>query len=237
MSNVLLDLALSYVQARTPELTDVLVLDVIRGAFEAYIAGGPSAPVSTLLTLYANTTYPLDRVSAILQTPDDPLPARSEIGPPAAGRRKPRPWTPVEDERLLAAVHRYGVDNWTTVAEFVGSGRLRAQCAQRWLRGLDPRILKAHWTIDDEKRLLDLVRSHGVHGWTNIAAALGNRSDVQCRYHFHQMVRDGRLPPDVRQAVLASKQQPGPAVPLPTHVMMAPIAELITRICTKAFRM
>jgi hypothetical protein len=39
-----------------------------------------------------------------------------------------------------------------------------------------------------------LVRRKGTKIWTQIATGMGNRSDVQCRYHFFQLYRDGRIP-------------------------------------------
>jgi hypothetical protein len=39
---------------------------------------------------------------------------------------------------------------------------------------------------------LQLVEKYGQKSWMKIAAELGNRADVQCRYHFFQMQRGGR---------------------------------------------
>jgi hypothetical protein len=92
------------------------------------------------------------------------------------------------------------------VSAFVGGGRSRAQCSQRWVRGLDPRISKGQWSAQQEERLVEIVRTRGSHMWSQIAAELGNRSDVQCRYHFFQMYREGRLPFDV--AAMAGAERP-----------------------------
>jgi hypothetical protein len=98
------------------------------------------------------------------------------------------------------------LDNWAAVAEFVGNRRTRPQCSQRWLRGLDPRISRVLWTQEEEQKLSDLVRQHGNHAWMKIAAELGSRSDSQCRYHYHHMVRtrksDGRQksPPQISES-------------------------------------
>jgi hypothetical protein len=129
--------------------------------------------------------------------------------PPA--RKKPRPWSMFEDIRLLAGIHRFGLDNWGSVAQFVGTNRTRAQCAQRCVRGLDPRISKDQWSPEDEEHLLLLVREKGTRIWSQIASAMGNRSDVQCRYHFFQMHRDGKLPADLVGLIAQEKaMQDGP---------------------------
>jgi hypothetical protein len=179
---------------------------------ERYLKGELSHPsAATLYQAEFHTTTPVDRVREILSVGADPLPA---VPVPVAldGRRNIREWSSIEDTRLLAGVHRFGLKNWGSVAQFIGTGRTRAQCAQRWVRGLDPRISKNQWSAEDEDQLLALVREKGIRIWTQIASGMGNRSDVQCRYHFFQMYRDGKLPPDLAGLVA---QEKGPdAAPL-----------------------
>lgn len=105
-------------------------------------------------------------------------------------RKKTHPWTEYEDQRLLYAIHRYGLDNWAPVSVFVGNRRTRAQCSQRWFRGLDPRISKVLWSAEEESRLLQLIERYGDRAWTKISSELGNRSDAQCRYHYRQMMKE-----------------------------------------------
>ena len=83
-------------------------------------------------------------------------------------------------------VHLCG-ENWNDVAEFVGGGRTRSQCSQRWYRVIDPRITKEHWTPEEEKKLLDLVQKYGEKSWIKVAAEMVGRSDVQCRYKYRKM--------------------------------------------------
>lgn len=99
-------------------------------------------------------------------------------------------WTTYEDEKLLAAIHRFGVDNWSSIARFVGNSRTRSQCSQRWFRGLDPRLSKNQWTREEESMLIQLVSTYGDRSWTRVASKLGNRSDVQCRYHYKQIHKE-----------------------------------------------
>lgn len=144
----------------------------------------------------AGTNKPVQRVAEILSVDEKPLPATNEKFFPtmhpgmrhANPRKKARAWTEKEDTRLLAAINKFGLDSWLEVTDFVGSGRTRAQCSQRWFRGLDPRISKYLWTREEEERLVELVKQFGDHSWTKVANALGNRSDAQCRYHYYQIV-------------------------------------------------
>jgi len=151
---------------------------------------------SALFIEKAHTNRPVERISAILNVPESPIsrapfayPQNPATGPP---RRKTHPWSEYEDQRLLCAINRFGLDNWRAVAQFVGNQRTRAQCSQRWFRGLDPRISKVLWTGAEERQLLALVHQFGDRAWTRISAELGNRSDAQCRYRYRQLVKDGR---------------------------------------------
>jgi hypothetical protein len=133
----------------------------------------------------------MQKLTAIVDMPIDPIPSKF-LGPdnPRSGRNKTRPWIVYEDQRLLAAIYRFGLDSWISIASFVGNGRTRSQCFQRWNRGLDPRICKGNWMIQEETRLMNLVKENGEKSWTKIAQLMGNRSDVQCRYRYYQMRKD-----------------------------------------------
>ena len=133
---------------------------------------------------------PVVRIEEILSLSDEPLPFEEdeadESGSPS--RRRTRTWTNIEDQRLLGGVVRFGLDNWQAVARYLGSGRNRAQCSQRWARGLNPKISKKAWTPEEDRELERLVKQYGEKSWAKIASILGNRSDVQCRYHYRQIM-------------------------------------------------
>lgn len=104
-------------------------------------------------------------------------------------RRQTRSWNSNEDNRLLMAIHKYGNDNWNKIALFVGNGRSRSQCSQRWIRVLDPKISKNHWTEEEEALLIDLVKKFGNKNWMKVSLCMGNRSDVQCRYRYKHLLQ------------------------------------------------
>lgn len=138
-------------------------------------------------------TQPIEKLHAILQTSSEPISAPSEEDLELSKiRRKSRQWTNYEDQRLLCAIYKYGIENWTQISKFVGNGRTRSQCSQRWYRGLNPTICKTQWTKEEEKKLIDLVRTYGDKSWTNISSRMGNRSDVQCRYRYRQLKKEIR---------------------------------------------
>ena len=225
MQSPLLDVAMAFVKQSDPQFANEDALQAIREAFRRFIYNREGREeLFSLLMRYINTVDPLTRVDAILSVPMQPLPVtRAPFDSPPSLRKKTRPWSEVEDIRLFAGIHQFGLDDWVSVARFVGNGRSRAQCAQRWIRGLDPRISKNQWTHEDEEKLLDLIRNSPDKGWTNIAAAMGNRSDVQCRYHFLQMQKEGLVGDDVRypghdRATHAPLPRPPNPSTLPVHL-------------------
>jgi len=147
--------------------------------------------------------------------------------PPAnasSSRRKARPWTVDEDKRLLAGILYYGTDNWSLVSDVVGMNRSRAQCSQRWLRGLDPRICKKRWSSEEDRNLIDLVKEHGETAWAKIASSMGNRSDVQCRYHFQQLKKTQQK--NIIRTDLVSYSQNNEPINILRTNFIAPIARV-----------
>jgi hypothetical protein len=144
-----------------------------------------------------DTDQPAQKAISVLSTGEDPISYRHSQAaalPLSSARRKARNWSPYEDQRLLAGIMKFGLDNWLQVADFVGNGRTRSQVSQRWNRGLNPRIQKGPWTPSEEAELVRQVATHGDKAWKRVATNLGNRSDVQCRYHYGRLEGTCRLP-------------------------------------------
>ncbi|EAX97889.1 Myb-like DNA-binding domain containing protein [Trichomonas vaginalis G3] len=104
-------------------------------------------------------------------------------------RNKSRSWTPEEDNRLIEAVNKYGSSEWCKIAQYVGNGRTRSQCGQRWNRVLSPQISKDPWTPEEDQKLANLVCLYGDRTWSKIANEMGSRSDVQCRYRWKRTLK------------------------------------------------
>lgn len=141
------------------------------------------------------TQHPMQRVAGILSIKDEPIPPNPHEYMDNISRHRTRPWMLYEDQRLLAAILRYGFENWVMIAEFVGNGRTRSQCSQRWNRGLNPKISKGTWSKEEEEKLMRLVSENGDKSWTKISMEFGNRSDVQCRYRYQQLIKDNQMAP------------------------------------------
>jgi hypothetical protein len=176
----------------SPDATSEECRDQAFETLRALIHGEITAD-SAAATLRATLGYdqPVQRILQILSVGPDPLPYSAAAGEarPGSQRMPVRPWTECEDHRLIAALHRHGLENWQAVADFVGNGRTRSQCAQRWNRGLNPDIFKGPWSPADEAKLADLVARLGEKAWKKISSHFSNRSDVQCRYHYQLLQR------------------------------------------------
>lgn len=191
-SSPLVDVAVSYVADMNSNLSNY-DLNILRSAFDSYINNQITYDECVpIVSHYCENMSPLERLDAILNVPEDPpvedIPSDNEK---SGSRRKTRSWNPAEDMRLMKGVHKFGLENWSLVASFVGNGRNRSMCSQRWIRVLDPRISKNHWTPEEEQKLIQYVQMFGEKSWMKVATKLGNRSDVQCRYRYMQLVRGG----------------------------------------------
>lgn len=103
------------------------------------------------------------------------------------GEKGKKFWTTEEDNRLYAAVYKFGLNQWALVSQFLGGGRSRTQCYQRWTRVLDPRLTPV-WTDEEVSKLITLASS-GKYTWGAIAVRLGTKSDLQCRYKYRMLTQ------------------------------------------------
>ena len=123
--------------------------------------------------------------------------------------RKSGNWTPSEDAKLIEAVTKLGTNNWGAIAEYVGNGRTKSQCSQRWDRTLDPTISRDEWTTEETKKLIAAVKKYGTKSWVKVSKEIGTRSDVQCRYRYNNTVIGhnksdtyrGSVKPRIRQSI------------------------------------
>jgi hypothetical protein len=173
----------------------------------------------TLFSSISSSSPLLDRIREVIEVPEDPV----DDFPAASRPRGSQTWTSGEDVRLLAGIYHFGINNWAAIAQFVGHWRTRAQCAQRWKRGLDPRICRLSWDANEDIRLMELVAAYGECSWTKISSLMENRSDVQCRYRHHQLKQnrteiapfDTREPPAAASKMRAREPTPERLPPPP----------------------
>lgn len=225
-SSPLTEVAMSYIRDAERKI-EPEQMNFVRDIIDRFVNNQISYQECTnALVPLLGSSQPIDKIDAIIRTPDQPL-------PPVANyremdqqnfqsiRAKTRPWTTYEDQRLLAGLHRFGFEDWSTIAAFVGNGRTKAQCAQRWSRGLNPKINKEQWSDEQDDLLLKLVALHGSKSWTRIAEQIGNRCDVQCRYRYKQLQKDEHFKEKMAKASENAKDMPAAPPPPSRSVQRA----------------
>ncbi|XP_044517506.1 myb-related protein B isoform X1 [Gracilinanus agilis] len=103
-------------------------------------------------------------------------------------------WTHQEDEQLKALVRQYGQQDWKFLASHFPN-RSDQQCQYRWLRVLNPDLVKGPWTKEEDQKVIELVKKYGTKQWTLIAKHLKGRLGKQCRERWHN-----HLNPEVKKS-------------------------------------
>nr|XP_020656751.1 myb-related protein B [Pogona vitticeps] len=102
-------------------------------------------------------------------------------------------WSREEDELLNSLVSQYGHD-WKFLASHFPN-RTEQQCQYRWLRVLNPVLVKGPWTQQEDQKVIELVKKYGTKQWTLIAKHLKGRLGKQCRERWHN-----HLNPEVKKS-------------------------------------
>lgn len=188
--NILTNVAMGFISDSQMKFNEH-ELTTVRNAFQQLIAKRISREqAKQIIFSIIKSDEPFNRICTILETEYQPALPKPTEKITNLSRKKTRAWTINEDNRLYMAVCIYGPDNWNEIAPFVGNGRLRSQCSQRWIRVLDPMISKTAWTYEEDSMLLYYVNLFGEKSWMRVANQIGSRSDVQCRYRFHQLQKE-----------------------------------------------
>ncbi|EOA91102.1 uncharacterized protein SETTUDRAFT_53340, partial [Exserohilum turcica Et28A] len=92
------------------------------------------------------------------------------------------PWSEEEDERLIAAVHKYGT-NWSKIAKDVGF-RSSDQCSSHWSQVLNPNINYCDWSEEEDANLLHEVLTHGTNWATIVKFHTPNRTTLALKNRY-----------------------------------------------------
>jgi myb proto-oncogene protein len=118
------------------------------------------------------------------------------------GREFGPQWTVEEDAKLTEAVEELGKD-WVRVAAMV-LVRTNQQRRYRWVMNLDPNVTLGKWTVEEDAKLTDAVKEHGVNNWVAVGALVPGRTKRQCGYRWAKLKEQGgkSLHPDTNTGEL-----------------------------------
>ncbi|KAF8092314.1 hypothetical protein N665_0417s0011 [Sinapis alba] len=97
---------------------------------------------------------------------------------------KKGPWTPEEDQKLLAYIEEHGHGSWRSLPEKAGLQRCGKSCRLRWTNYLRPDIKRGKFTVQEEQTIIQL---HALLGnrWSAIATHLAKRTDNEIKNYWN----------------------------------------------------
>uniref|UniRef100_A0A3B4AQ23 Small nuclear RNA activating complex, polypeptide 4 n=1 Tax=Periophthalmus magnuspinnatus TaxID=409849 RepID=A0A3B4AQ23_9GOBI len=102
------------------------------------------------------------------------------------------PWSPEEDQLLLAAIEKYGAKHWWKIRYEV-PGRTDCACRDRYYDCLKPDNKKGPFDERENLMLRNLVQKHGYGRWSKIAAEIPNRTDAQCMRAYKKLLTEAGI--------------------------------------------
>ncbi|CAI0454087.1 unnamed protein product [Linum tenue] len=97
---------------------------------------------------------------------------------------KKGPWTPEEDQMLLAYIEEHGHGSWRALPSKAGLQRCGKSCRLRWTNYLRPDIKRGKFSLQEEQTIIQL---HALLGnrWSAIATHLQKRTDNEIKNYWN----------------------------------------------------
>ncbi|KAJ4973560.1 hypothetical protein NE237_006734 [Protea cynaroides] len=97
---------------------------------------------------------------------------------------KKGPWTPEDDQKLLAYIEEHGHGSWRSLPAKAGLQRCGKSCRLRWTNNLRPDIKRGKFSLQEEQTIIQL---HALLGnrWSAIATHLSKRTDNEIKNYWN----------------------------------------------------
>ncbi|KAK8470745.1 hypothetical protein PHAVU_003G046400 [Phaseolus vulgaris] len=97
---------------------------------------------------------------------------------------KKGPWTPEEDQKLIAFIEKHGHGSWRALPAKAGLRRCGKSCRLRWTNYLRPDIKRGKFSLEEEQTIIQL---HALLGnrWSAIASHLAKRTDNEIKNYWN----------------------------------------------------
>ena len=104
-------------------------------------------------------------------------------------KRTRRVFLKSEDEALKQAIENSKYLSWKDIATKI-PGKNSRQCRERWVNYLSPKIKDDQWDIDEDLKLINLIKLYGTK-WSKILKFFQDRSynNIKNRYYCHLKIK------------------------------------------------
>ncbi len=90
-------------------------------------------------------------------------------------------WKTSDDSKLCSLIYQYGTNNWEVIAKEMNNNKSPIQCLHRWNSIMKPNYIKGPWNVEEDKKLIDWIKTNGPTNWSACAEYIPGRTGKQCR--------------------------------------------------------